>query len=304
MEKSLFEIIKDPEMFGFAVNIYLIAKKARKACLLESTNVRGPRQKELVEKALAYARQLELMTITEDKQAEFKRYLVIRESEADLAVSLLRSDNWEQSLGRLLGFQCVGHKFYDTNRERIGKSIFIEYKGVKTDISEVCEKRKITPREIRSDLEKKVALFESVLPEGFQVKYQISELIPSHLRYAKIGDIDYVQAYLSDYINDLYNGWAENSQLAEIFVDSLKSDRSDRFHRFQKLLPLFRVFWKRIIVDDEIGQFRKEYNIPFQEGENLLIKMDAELSENIDTMGVKDFSKMISKYKAMTLRED
>jgi len=256
MELINLALKSKPILFDPIINIYLVYKHVRKCMLIESANLNY--NKKDINFLFDIIKSYNLVSYTED---EFlKRYLIMF---PDTLINYLKEvqdekEAQDQILGKYLGFLCYNHDYSNTNTDRLVISIFITYRNKRAEITQVCEKDKITLHDIDSYLEQTVKNIKNVLPKEFNVTGKIVEndSMISRLNALKTKNIKYIKDHIDDYIGDLENNW-------DVYDEKTKKTITLRLTKYIKNIDeetlklynhVFVHLWTNFIdQDDEAG---------------------------------------------------
>ncbi len=153
----------------YIIHIYLVLNKFRPACLLESANIKDICKCDvdsIMNKMLKLAQKYGLYCIIEN--VEYKRYLITKK--------IINTENiTEMQLGKLLDFRCYNHlEWSNMSIPRIGTIISGIYLDKYTfQIAQVCERSKITDKQIATYIKTTINKLKKILPDGFIFKSEI-----------------------------------------------------------------------------------------------------------------------------------
>lgn len=256
-------------LYDYLVQIYLVYKGGRKACLLETANIltKSKNPDEDMKKMLDLLTRIGLVAVLEDDK--FKRYLVGKQDTIEQYLTELKSSDEDTLLGKYLGFLCLGHDYQNGEYiDRLGAHIYIKYNDKMVGgIAYVCEKEKITQEEVQKDLDSKVETFRQILPDGFTVTSEIEIVDSMNTRKEALskGDLKYIVDHYDEYDNDLYNNWnVEPDYNLPIYKILEKVRDPKEFPNYQEFLTtLWENFVKYIAIyeKDEIDEFNKNIDI-------------------------------------------
>lgn len=160
---------KYPDNYSeFIINIFLVFKGARDACLLESANCDDCDMNEMIKLSVLNG----LVAVLENE--EYKRWLIAKPK----IIQKYLSDEYKDdiTLATLLNFKCVGHDYANDTIERIYYHIDVVCSNngnYYLNLAEVCELSKIKKHELKKFVIKKVKKLKKVLPKCFVVEYKI-----------------------------------------------------------------------------------------------------------------------------------
>ena len=173
-------------LFQMVLNIILVKLGARQATLIEINNLESldKMKKNIYKKILNVI--IKKMNMVKTTDHVSYRYFVTNKK--------IKEPTTDEEIGKLLGFECVGHDYYLQDVPRIAYSIYEQNTG-ENIYAEVCEIDKITDfDEMIRKQEEKVKLWNEVvsgvIPYEFQL--EIKELLPSSDLYNNYTNKHYV----------------------------------------------------------------------------------------------------------------
>ena len=247
---NLLKILEYTLLFQMVLNIILVKLGARQATLIEINNLESLGEtKNIYEKILNVI--IKKMNMVKTRDIVSYRYFVTNKK--------IKGPTTDEEIGKLLGFECVGHDYHLQDVPRVSFSIY-EQNTDENIYTEVCEKDKIEDLdEMIRKQEAKVKLWNEiisgVIPYEFQL--EIKELLPSRDLYNNYENKHYVIENIAEYLNLIYNDFYNESQ----------------FLNKDFLLANFNVFK---FIMKHLGDIDILYNMPSNrypsEGFNSLIK--------------------------------
>lgn len=215
---------KYPECFDGIVLTYLVVKNVRKGFLFEAFEYENKKNVKIV---LDYAKNQGLYITEETKD---KRFLITKEPVKEDEIN----DNF---LSNVLDFYFKDHDYSNTNINRIGYNIFIEYGELGASISAMGEAEKTDLDDLKSFLKDRVKRISKVLPVQFRVYYKINIVYSTQFLLDNF-NYKFAHSHASDYMNILYNYWIEG-KMSKLFSECLENER-----KFQKN----KIFLKEFLV--------------------------------------------------------
>jgi hypothetical protein len=145
----------------------------------------------------------------------------------DPDIDKIKSLEYHEDLGEILGFHCVGHDFGNAELHRLGLRISIERKDSKARVyAEYCvvdeKNAKKQYAAIEQFMQKKAEQYQKVGSLfGFTVSYQIRDEPGERDRIANLDDNRYLKKNFSDYANDVWNVFA-STRFIDMDYDDVK----------------------------------------------------------------------------------
>jgi len=285
------DLKEDLNTFEDLLNIFLVYKKARKACLIEDSNIifmynhnkeKIKKHKELVLEAI---KKFNLI----GTQVEAGTLISTPEGMKDYFDSL-KVLSGEIAMGRILGFYCTGHNFRNENQDRISGTISVSLKkderkdeNKELTIVEVCEKEKLDIEQFKKFLYEKAEKIRSVLSlEKYEVNIKLENIFSLSTLQKNLKDFSFVKKHISEYKNIFANYWGfPTSKLEDFFVECVSTEN-------KKFLPFWEKFWNIYVMSERMIKLSKK--IPPKETEELIEKIDNIFMANLDKEPEKLFS--------------
>lgn len=215
--------IKDKELFGTCVNLYLVKTNARKAMLIESMNFKAESRKEDLDFVFSLVLKYNLLGLVEDR--EFGRYLITTVDNMVDYLNELKIKNPDILLGNILEFYCSDHDYGNKEKERISINISGKFPnhGITNLIAFICEKEKTNIKELEKHVDKITRKIQAVLKE--EIFYQINEesTYSERVNMLQIWNLDYINKNMESYLDDISNEWCPNSILGKYFSEHIKT---------------------------------------------------------------------------------
>lgn len=217
---------KYPECFDGIVLTYLVVKNVRKGFLFEAFEYKKKKNVKIV---LDYAKNQGLY-ITEETKG--KRFLITKEPVNKDEINDVNKDDF---LSNVLDFYFKDHDYSNTNINRIGYNIFIEYGDLGASISAMGEAEKTDIYDLKHFLKDRVKRISKVLPAQFRVYYKINFVYSTQFLLDNF-NYKFVHSHTTNYMNILYNYWIEG-KMSKLFSECLENKR--KFEKNKKFLKAF-----------------------------------------------------------------
>lgn len=220
------------------INIFLVFKKARKTCLIESSRFQPDDVAHIVKLLESIVVDDFELCWTIENEA-FGRFMVSRKK-----INILN----DAHLGRLLGFVCAGDDYSNESLSRISVDIYARYDGKTYDIkTQVCEDKesksqlKRLEQHAKSDVEKMNAACK-LIPIHFN--FDIRSITTQSIRFDRLLEKDYgfIEIHMDDYLDDFGNNFAIGV-LSSNFEQGVKERNLD--------WEYYTEFWRTIILESD-----------------------------------------------------